>query len=206
MFNRIRIVVFFLALGITYLITKRSKIQHKKRVFCFAVILYIVFLSLVSMFPLENLFINFKTLEQAFHYMETGKAYDVVYGDSSCMVAYTKSDSEYGYLIIPKHNDTYKLPRQFSSKEILYQVSQDGYFEIVQFEDSSDYYLYGSIVSEATQQKITGPDGKSFETYERPVPNTGRESVLLYGTLDPQIVESGEIELDINGNIVTLSP
>lgn len=210
-FNIIRVLVSIVVLLIAHQLIKKSKIRKKKRAFVFAILLHLILLTVESAFPTENLFINFKTPEQALHYIEAADVQGVVYGDSTCMVVYIDRTSSYGYQIIPKHNDSYKIPGAFSQKEILNQFNEEGTFDngnfdIVHYKNTTDYYLFGVITSKAPQQKITGPDGESFEMLVFPWDEMDATNVIFYGTLDPQIVKAGEIELNINGNIVTLSP
>lgn len=101
--DTIRMILWIVISAIIIIKIKKSKIVRKKLISSVAVILCLVVISVSGMFPLENLIINFKSPESVFNYTRTGKIDDIVYGEESCMVIYSKGNNTGGHFIIPKN-------------------------------------------------------------------------------------------------------
>lgn len=80
--------------------TKRNGMKKKIRALIFVVFLFIlfVFMPYSTEAPIENLFITFKTPEQAIHYINApfsnDKIEDIIVGQDTCMAVFESGQDE----------------------------------------------------------------------------------------------------------------
>ena len=97
LFNLLRIVLWLIISSFVVLKIRKTKIVRKKLVSFLIVVLCLGLISVSGMFPIENLFINFKSPESVFNYTNSGKVNDVLYGKESCMAIYSNWNSTGGH-------------------------------------------------------------------------------------------------------------
>ena len=106
------------------------------------------------MFPIENLFIAFKSPESLFNYAGTGKIDNIISGKDSCMIIYSRGNSSGGHYIIPKIKNGYKIPDYFTTKKISDKFDESGIFKVYNVKGSQDYYVFGILHFEDGENQI----------------------------------------------------
>lgn len=200
LFITIRIVLWIAISTLAVFKIRRSKIVRKKLITGLTVVLCMVLFSISAMFPVENFFINFCSLESVFNYASFGEIYDIIYGKESCMVIYSKGNSTVGHYIIPKSDKGYKIPGYLSTKKILHKFGKGGLFDVYNVNGTQDYYIFGTVHLKEDENKIdiyNGKDEKIRSDIIR-VKNTS----FIYFFLDDF---SSEYYLIINGEKVSIS-
>jgi len=154
LFVTIRIVLW-LAISIFAVYKIRSlKIVKKRASTILIVIFFMVLLSISAMFPVENLFYNFKSPESVFNYTNSGKIDEIIYGQKSCMVIYSKWNSTGGHYVIPKSEKGYKIPRYLSTKKVSHKFDKDGIFDVYNVKGTNDYYIFGIVHLKENKNQI----------------------------------------------------
>ena len=74
-----------------FLYVKRHAI--KKVPFFLCIILYTAFISIITVFPIENLFYDFDSPQAVFDFAGQGTLDDVIYGENSALLVYSKGDT-----------------------------------------------------------------------------------------------------------------
>lgn len=199
LFDIIRIVLWLiLSAGAVFLI-KKSRIGRKKFASFLAVVLFAAAISLSAMFPLENLFVNFESPERVFHYTNSGKMDEIICGQDSCLVVYTKENSTCGHYIIPRTAKGYKIPNFFAIKKVSHQLDENGLFDVYNVKGTKDYYVFATVhLQEENEIEIFNEMGGKIESNIVRVENTS----FIYFFL-PDF--SGEYCLSINGEKILLS-
>lgn len=105
-----RIVIWLVASVLVILRIRATNIVRKRLVGFLSVALCLIIVSASAVYPVENLFVDFKSPESVFNYTNFGEVNDIVYGKESCMVIYTDRNSSGGHYIIPRSEKGYKIP------------------------------------------------------------------------------------------------
>ena len=145
LFNVIRIVIWLVISVFTVTIIRKSKIVRKKFIAILTIFLCMLLVSVSAMFPVENLFINFKSPERVFHYAESGNIDEIIYGKDSCMVIYSKANSTVGTYIIPKVAKGYNIPSYFATENVFHQFDEKGIFDVYHVKGTHDCYIFATV-------------------------------------------------------------
>ncbi len=129
-------------------------IRRKKRVSIVFAVLFAATISVFSMFPVENLFINFKSPEKVFNYINTGEINEIIYGQDSCLIVYSKGNNTGGYYIIPKTATGYKIPNYFTIKKISHKFDESGLFDVYNVKGTQDFYVFGTVHLDEKENEI----------------------------------------------------
>ena len=146
MLFRITRIVFWLLLFVGLMVARpifRVKNERRFRIVCFFISLALS--SISSMFPVENLFINFSSPESVFSYTQIGEINQIVDGQESCLIVYTKENGAISHCIFPLTDKGYKIPTHFAVSRVSYFLNQNGAFTIYRLKDTDDYYSFCSI-------------------------------------------------------------
>lgn len=200
LFNLFRIVLWLIISSFVVLKIRKTKIVRKKLVSLLIVVLCLGLISISGMFPIENLFINFKSPESVFNYTNSGKVNDVIYGKESCMAIYSNWNSTGGHCIIPKTEKGYKIPSYFATKTVSHKFDKSGIFDVYNVKGTQDYYVFGTVHLKDDGNEIDIFDG-SDEKVESNIIRVGHTN-LIYFFLDDF---SNEYYLLINGEKVSIS-
>lgn len=153
-FDAIRLLLLLAMSVVAILKIRASKIKRKRLAIILSVVLILILNSISGMFPVENLFIDFKSPESVFHYTTVGRIETIIYGNSSCMVYYSTGSTSYEYSFIPKTEYGYKIPGTFTTKQVSNKFDKDVYFDIYNVVGTSEYYVFGRIFSEENEIHI----------------------------------------------------
>lgn len=200
LFNAIRIVLWLVISALAIIKIRASKIVKKKLVTILTVVLCMILLSVSAMFPVENLFINFKSPESVFNYAKSGKIDEIIRGQESCMVIYSKGNSTGGHYIIPKTKKGYKVPSCFATKKVSHKFDKIGIFDVYNVNGTQDYYVFGTVHLKDDGNEIDIFNGKN-EKVESNIVRVGNTN-FIYFFLDDF---SNEYYLLINGEKVSIS-
>lgn len=141
MFTIIRIILLVIVSVCSVWIIKKSKCKFKKVFSTLTVVFYIILVSISSMFPVENLFLSYQSPEKVFNYVKSGQIYKIIDGRESSLVIYYTGNSTYGFYIIPKTSDGYKIPNYFTQKKVSHKFDEQGAFDVYNVQRTQDYYV-----------------------------------------------------------------
>ena len=126
--------------------------------------LCMILCTISFLLPFENFIINFKSPEEVFNYCYWGNIEDIVYGDNSCMIIYSKEDNSYSHAIIPKNKNGYKIPNIFSVEKISDKLDKNAWFKIFTVKDTENYYFLGNVNSNEKEIDIYNGNGEKIKT------------------------------------------
>lgn len=166
-FIGIRVIGLIIMATIAILIIQRSKFVLKHMISILTIILCVTLISLTAMFPLENIFYDFKSAENVFRYTTSGEIKETIYGKESAMIVYSKDTSTIGQYIIPKSEKGYEIPTYFTSNRVSYKFDENGIFRVYNVRSTEDYYVLATINSSRKKGDniaVIGKDGVKIET------------------------------------------
>ena len=193
-----RIILFLAFSFVLFQLIQRSKIKNKKSTTIITIIICLILLSLTAVFPVENLFIQFKSAESAFRYSSRGTIEYVIHGSDSCMVVYSDRSSTYNDSLLPMSEHGYQLPNYYGVKVISNEIFENGSFEVLQLAGSKNYYVRGVVILDNDNIQAVDCNGNKVFTIQT---GDGR-TTLFYALADTY--ESG-YWFTINGENVVIS-
>lgn len=163
MFTTLRVILWLIILGVVILKIQSMRIYRKKLVCAFAVFISTILLYVSGMFPIENVFINFKAPESVFKYTCSGEIEDIVTGEESCMVIYSTDDDALSWCIIPKTKDGYKIPGYFRLRRVFHKFDESGSFDVYSLAGINDCYIIGNTRVKRDNIEIVDSNDASME-------------------------------------------
>ncbi len=188
----------YIALAILVLLLFLKKSGRKRmivKVIASIFISYAVIL-LVSFFPIENLFLEFDSVQDAFHYAKIGNMVDSVEGERSCLVIYQRQ-KDWDYCILPYEGKKYKVPGSLFENKLDNIVTQNGYFELLKAKGTNDYYIFGcSVLPSDEDCTINDSADSDFTTSVTSYDDTGYHSVFYWARV---ALKGDTYTISING-------
>lgn len=181
------ILLFFITALIVNRITKTKKL---KILLFIVIILSLTIITSLSTTSLINHFSNFKTPENAFNFTHSEKIVDIIQGDESCMIIYKTDDNVLSWDFVLKSENKYKIPYDFTSKQVLQSLSKKGNFSIYNVKGTNDYYITGIIVTESDNLTIVNSDNININyiiANEIIVDNKKQKTIYIYDTIKKSI-------------------
>lgn len=121
---------------------------NKKRIFyvCFFVITLLIYVLLYYC-PIENIFVSFKTPEEAFSYINNSEIITIIDGNKSDLILYKSKDNTSGTIPIKKRSNTYKICTIVSKRTITKNIFDVYDISIINVKGTDDYYIeiYGIV-------------------------------------------------------------
>ena len=192
-------ILLFLVFSFAFVrLIQRITIRNKKATLITGVVLCLSICSLTAIFPIENLFVHFKSAEEAFRYSSIGTIEHVTYGKSTCMVTYSNGNSTYNDSIIPLSERGYKLPSYYGVKEISHRTFDNGSFEVLQLTGFDDYYIQGAVILDDDTIQVFDCNGKEVFT----IPAGDGRTTLFFAYAETY---ESEYWLSINGEHIVIS-
>lgn len=156
--------------------------------------------------PIENNFISFKTIEQAFSYTNTGKIIHTIDGSKSGLIVY-QDDETIGLCFLPKtEKNRWKISSLFSF-DTVYKFkgvtikNTDYSISVFRVKKTDDYYLALDALFVDEKPIVSDNESSNFECVERAYGKTSKKSYSFY-----VYVESIDTyELYINGEKVDIN-
>ena len=187
----INTLIILLLVFITALIVNKITKTKKLKILLFIVIiLSLTIITSLSTTSLINYFSNFETPEDAFDFLHSEKIVDIIKGDESCMIIYKTDDNVLSWDYVLKSEDKYKIPYDFSSKQVFQSLSEKGNFSIYNIKGSNDYYITGIIVTENDNLTIVNSDNINVNyiiANEIIVDNKKQKTIYIYDTIKKSI-------------------
>ena len=187
----INTLIIILLVFITALIVNKITKTKKLKILLFIVIiLSLTIITSLSTTSLINHFSNFKTPENAFNFTHSEKIVDIIQGDESCMIIYKTDDNVLSWDFVLKSENKYKIPYDFTSKQVLQSLSKKGNFSIYNVKGTNDYYITGIIVTESDNLTIVNSDNININyiiANEIIVDNKKQKTIYIYDTINKSI-------------------
>lgn len=90
--------------------------------------------------PIENLFVQFQTAEEVIEYYKGGTVVAVTQGNESCCGIVLNQGASYNQVIVPKHEDRYKIPYLGMTNTVI-KESVPIYATVSHVSGTDDYYI-----------------------------------------------------------------
>lgn len=138
MYGIIRMVIVLIVLILI------PKIKTSKKVKGIVGMVFGVVLStLLTLVPVENLFMNFSSPEAVYRYVKSTNVdiKTVVPGEKSDMVIAEKDENTYGIMIVPKTEEGWEIGNLLAVK-LIYREMYDGFIiDVKKYSETDDYYI-----------------------------------------------------------------
>lgn len=157
----------------TVLKVNHSKLVKKKFYSVLIVVVFIIAVTVSTIFPPENCFMNFRTSEAVCQYSVIGKICTIVEGEESAFAVYQTGPSTYSTCIIPKTFSGYKIPTAFSAEKISQKIDDRGIITTFRAKKTNDYYIIAMIQNE---------DNKSLQVFDFSGNPIEGQSIILGNT------------------------
>ncbi len=142
MFSSIRLIIAFLFLGCSIAVINKSKVIRKRFLYiAFSGISLILFV-LSAFLPFENLFITFKSPEEAYAYYCSGESdVELIVEGNNCDFVVSRSNDTNHYLIIPKTSDGWKIGIGANIKRIAQKIENNIIINVYQYKNTDDSFI-----------------------------------------------------------------
>lgn len=154
-------VVFISTLAILIKLRKKSRHVVRLGIFCFG----LVFLLVLALYPIENLFYSFPSAKELCNYVYTDKnLLGIADGKVSCLIICSDKNTTTSIttMISPKAESGYKIGGMLSEREVL-TVFDKGYsFSILCDVTGTDYYIVVQGVSTDSSVTFNDSSGSDF--------------------------------------------
>lgn len=144
---------------------------------------------LLFLYPVENLFCQWDSPEELFHYLSWKNIEEVVYGEKSCMVVYQDSKSSRSQIIFPKPDGKYRIPSDSFSEHIATAFVEGGAVTVDQAKGTEDHYIVGSISADAGEDRSISDNKGSRFTTETVDAGIGQYKMIAFWAYIPQFDE-----------------
>lgn len=173
-FYILRIIILVLILVVLFMFFRKVAKCGTKSSVILGVIFSLVITTGISIFPVENIVIDFSSPESAFKYSCSGEIEEIIYGSDSCLVVYSDSQGTFKDCVFLKSGANYKLPTYFSLSKIAHVFTQNGLFNTYQVNGTSDYYVQGSApTAEGEEISVFNGAGSKINTNIFRINHTG---------------------------------
>lgn len=139
-FYSFRLLLIILLSIISYILLMIFNVEINMLLLRFIILIILFLLFIFNYFPIENLFISFKTPKSAFKSVYIDKYIDCIMGKNSALLIY-KSFGTYSQTIMPMKNDKWKLPTPFTYQEVFYHQYKNYEIYLYKTNKSEEYYL-----------------------------------------------------------------
>ena len=147
LFGFIRFFVVLFVLIFVFFVLRKTNIIKNKRIATLIYAACLIFGIILSVLPIENLFITFKTPQDVFWYKCVGEIEGIIQGEDSCIIFYSKGKSSYSHEIMLKSEKGYKLPSLLFTNTVSKSHDENGIIEIYNVSNTNDYYILGVATS-----------------------------------------------------------
>ncbi len=179
---------------------KRKLIQTKIIVVIFWG-LAVIICSISFLIPVENYVLSFESPRSVLKYYQGGTVDDVIQGNGSSMVIYSKGSSSGGHFIVPKSTKGYKIPSLFSVKKVLHKFNKDGNFDVYNVSGTNDYYVVGTIITKENEINVVDSNNEQVRNIIAEIGNADIKTILLFSFVENF---TDEYYLLINGTKVSI--
>lgn len=199
------LVIIRLIIGSAFLIyaihsINQSKLKRKRGWIASAVVIFLVITSVTVFFPVENLFVNFKSPESAYKYC-TGKSnINLVVEGNTCDLVVSQKDHSYSNLIVPKTEDGWKVGVHTDTRIRSKSISDDINMIVYRYRFTNEYFLL--IIDTDGGELIVSDDyNTEFHSYESTV-KTNNKRYITCGAYIPNF--NSEYSVIVNGERIEI--
>lgn len=134
----IRILIFIAVAICLCVLNIKVKLSKLKKFICLFIAL--VFCTVISIFPVENVFVDFNSAEEAFVYARRGDIVSICENDKSNAILFRNGDT-YSTFFLNKSESDYKLCSPFDTIQIA-EITKDSItIYLYKLRGTSDFYL-----------------------------------------------------------------
>lgn len=153
------------ALGVFFL--RKIKIKRKKVVSVLSVLWCVLIVALISVFPIENVFVTFDSPERIVSYTKNLNTIEIVDGKDSCVAISQTDSSSYTHTFVLKNDEGYKIAYYFSVQRLERIHNSHGVFTVYKVRGTQDYYINCFAVGSVDELAVYNRDDKCIdcETY-----------------------------------------
>ncbi len=195
LYGVLRILFSILMFIVVIILTGALKYNKKKFIIILTSIFSIVLCTVSYLFPIENIFINFKTPEKVFKYSNVGEIEDVICGNDSCMIVSSTKEYSYAYTFVLKSSKGYKIGSSFSYEEIANRIKGSKNLTLFKVKDTKDYYVFGYFTADGKELNISDNIGSEFKSIIVGEKSSSRNTYITYAFID-DIKEEYYITID----------
>lgn len=164
----VRAIGFVVILLAGLVIIKKKPVSRKKISLLALVVADLVLFVLSSIFPPENLFVTFDSLESLAKYHGAERIAYVVEGNESCYITYEVDENSYATCLAIKVDGGYKIAPSYTKIQMFENVIHPGAYDRMT-EDTvigtGDRYLVGDITTDnkEPQLEVVDADGNTVD-------------------------------------------
>ncbi len=140
MYIIIRLCLGLIVFCVSFFFIQKSQFIHKKCWILILTIATLILLTILALFPFENVFITFSSPEAAYNYMYNGEIRNVIEGKKTDMVIAGKNSTD-TIQIIPKSDTGWKLGTGSDIKIVTNKVIGDVCIYLYQYTITNEHYL-----------------------------------------------------------------
>lgn len=144
---------------------------------------------LLFLYPFENLFYQWDSPEELFHYLSWKNIEEVVYGEKSCMVVYQDSKSSHSQIIFPKLDGKYGIPSGSFSENIATTFVEGGTIMVDQAKGTEDHYIVGTLSADVGDSRSISDNKGSRFTTKTVDTGIGQYKMITFWAYIPQFDE-----------------
>ena len=183
MYNLIRLFIGCIVWCCLILVLKKSKANHKRKLYIFSVIIIVIFITILSFIPFENLFTTFNSPEEVFNYYNGSKSdiKHVVNGKDSDLVIADNNNTDV-YLIVPKTASGWKIGIGINTKRILQKIHDGIIIYVYQYNNTDDYFVT-ILDSNGGDAQIADSCNSMFSSLERNNISLGKTFLTYYANI-----------------------
>ena len=181
------LIILFSAFISIFIVSRVARTKKQRIVLSIVFFFVLVFIASSASRSILNHFVDFDSPESVYSFSHSGEIIDVVYGDDSCMIIYSKGKNKSGQYYIPKSEKGYKLPTGFITKRVSNFFTEDGSFNIYHVLKTNDYYIIGMVVSREVPTTIINNDNQEVKHVIADIEGSELKTIILYDYIDEPI-------------------
>lgn len=197
MFGIVRIIIGCIIFGCAAVLVRKSKVTGKPMWFAVCIGISLALTVALAFLPFENLFVTFRSPQDAYQYYTFGKPNIVlvIEGEACDLVVDRKNASE-THLIIPKTADGWKIGMGRDTKKIAQTFADGISVDVYQYKDTAVFFItvFNSNGGGAT---VSDAYGTKFYALEKTNDLLGKTFVTYYGALSSF---DSQYWVEVNGN------
>ena len=142
MFFLIRLIITIAMLISIGLVGKKLKVRKNRLQYVLTVVIGIVVITLLSVVPLENLFVDFKSPQAAYEYTSWGDPdIELIVEGHNCDFVVERQDATYVYGIVPKTEKGWQIGIGSNTNTIMEYSDGSVLATIFQYNDTEDFFI-----------------------------------------------------------------
>ena len=159
---------------------KFAKTKAQKFFLFLAVFLALGFITSSGSIRISNHFMSFDNPESVYHLSHSEEITDIVYGDDSCLIIFSKGKNDYGTYYVPKSENGYEIPKSFSTKKVDAFFVNNGILDVYNVSGTNDYYIIGMIITSESPSAIVNSDNKIVKHMTIDIDGLDNKTISIY--------------------------